>query len=74
VTRLTRRQRGLLAALAAGPRTAYRLSGTQNTAETVAAALKRLAARGLVEPETRPPATWTTKWRLTDAGREAVGK
>ena len=76
MTRLTPRQRVLLQALAKeGPSPASALAGyIRNTPETVAAALRRLKKRGLATHE-RPdlsPSTWTTKWDLTDAGREAV--
>ena len=75
MTRLTPGQRDLLTLLADEPRPASSLAGSmKNAPETVAAALRRLKKRRLVTHE-RPelsPSTWTTKWRLTAAGREAV--
>lgn len=76
MTRLTPRQRVLLEALTAEPRKASDLAGfIRNSPEAVAAALHRLRKRGLVTHTAHPhsPATWTTKWSLTQAGREAVG-
>lgn len=71
---LGQRQFEVLLRLVDGPRTAAGLSGTTMTPEQAAAALRRLKRRGFVEHD-RPelsPSTWTTPWRITPAGREAL--
>lgn len=71
---LGRRQFEVLLRLIDGPRTAYQLSGTTMTPEQAAAALRRLKRRGFVDNDAGAleARTYTTPWRVTDAGRGAL--
>ncbi len=72
--RLGKNQLHVLMGLLDGPAKASELSGTFMPPEMASATLKNLAKRGLVKHDARTstPTTWTTRWGITDAGRNEM--